>query len=201
MAQRVVHRLEVIEIEAKRGNRTTALHAAQRFLHCTAEADAVGQTGERIVVRQERDLGLRAPALRDVLMRGNRRAIRQGAVGYGNDLAVAQLIDGVPRLAAGDGLQPVLDNIFRVPFADIAKAMLQDRAKRRPRSHVLRRDFVEVSVALVADDELLLGIVHAQPVRHIADGRVEAIILLADFSFRGIRSTADARRRARRSSG
>src|SRR4051812_25220782 len=41
---------------------------------------------------------------------------------------------------------------------------------------------VDLDIALIADDQLLLGVEHAQPKRHVVDGRAKPLILYLDFA-------------------
>ena len=79
MAQRIVDVLEEIEIEQMDGNDVAALDAGQRVLQPLVEQHAVGQAGQRIVQRHVRDLGLGAALLGDVVVRGDRAAVRPSA--------------------------------------------------------------------------------------------------------------------------
>ena len=66
MAERVVHGLEVVEVEQVHRHDLAALDAGQRMLEPLVEQHAVGQVGQRVVQRHVHDLGLGAAAFRGV---------------------------------------------------------------------------------------------------------------------------------------
>ena len=63
------------------------------------------------------------------------------------------------------------------------EAMLQDVGKGRARLGQLRRQAVHAHVGRVADDQLLLAVEHAQPLRHVVQGRVEPQVLHFQLQF------------------
>ena len=67
MAERVVDALEFVEVEVEHRKLLAAPDPLQRLVELLAEQHAVGQIGQRIVVRQMRDPLLRQLALGDVL--------------------------------------------------------------------------------------------------------------------------------------
>ena len=66
MAERVIDALEVIEIEIEHRELAAAAHQRKLLLELLAQQHAVGQFGERIVVRQVRDPLLRLLPFGDV---------------------------------------------------------------------------------------------------------------------------------------
>ena len=71
MAERVVDRLEMIEVETVHGAAAAQLSAAEGILEMLAKQHAVGQIGQHVVARQVRDLCLGAPPLGDVFVHRN----------------------------------------------------------------------------------------------------------------------------------
>ena len=64
MTERVVNRLEVVEVdEQRRDRRLAATRAREHLLDAIQDQCAVGEPGQRIVCRQERELLIRAVAL------------------------------------------------------------------------------------------------------------------------------------------
>ena len=70
MAERVVHRLELIEVEAMQRHQMTSPRECKRVVEHFVEQHAVGQVGQRIMLRQMRDPGFDRAALGDVLIGG-----------------------------------------------------------------------------------------------------------------------------------
>ena len=66
MAERVIDRLEVVEVEAEHRSRLVAADAGQALFHLFAEENAVRQAGQGIVMRDEGDPLLGALPLGDV---------------------------------------------------------------------------------------------------------------------------------------
>ena len=82
MAERVVHGLELIEIEVVNGDHARAFDpAAQRLFEPLVQQDAIGEIGERVVVGHVFDLDLGPPLLGDVFMGGNPAADRASGDG------------------------------------------------------------------------------------------------------------------------
>ena len=73
--------------------------------------------------------------------------------------------------------QPLLEIVGgrRAGKDAFGNAMLDDLAQGRAGLHLLARKPIHLRVALVGDDNALVGIEHAQAVRHVAQRRVEAI--------------------------
>ena len=60
--------------------------------------------------------------------------------------------------------------------AAVGEAIVEDLAHRRARLHLLGRQAVHLGVALVADDNALLGVEHGQALRHVVHGGVELLV-------------------------
>ena len=110
MAERVVHRLELVEIEAQQRQSLTAPCVRQRALELSTEQHAVGQIGQRVVMR---DMGHprfgRAP-FGDFLECGE-PAVLHRLVGH-VECAAAGNLPGCDRLLViGDELDPPLAHV------------------------------------------------------------------------------------------
>ena len=79
MAERVVHGLELIEIEVMNRDHLVRLDAAERLFEPLVQQDAIGEIGQRVVVRHVFDLDLGPPLLGDVFVRGDPAADRASA--------------------------------------------------------------------------------------------------------------------------
>ena len=91
VAEGVVDVLEVVEIEEVCRYLFTAFGPGKRLFELLIEQDAVGQAGERVVMRHVGDLGLGAALLGDVLMRRDRSAVGHRPHRDGEAAAVAEL--------------------------------------------------------------------------------------------------------------
>jgi hypothetical protein len=58
---------------------------------------------------------------------------------------------------------------------------LENVQERDTGPHDLRIEGEDAEIVAVADDHPLVGIEHAQPMRHVLDGRRKALILVAQF--------------------
>ena len=105
MAERVVHGLEVVEIEQVDRHHLAAPHAREGVLEPLVQQHAVGQIGERVVQRHVHDLGLGAALVGDVLMRDDVPAVRRLPVADVDDAPVGQLVHlGCDLAELGDEL-------------------------------------------------------------------------------------------------
>ena len=91
MAERIVHALEVVEIDEVNRQHLVPPDARQSLLEALVEQHAVGQVRQRIVQRHVHDLGFRAALRRDVLVREDPPAVRHLPLGYVDDAAVGEL--------------------------------------------------------------------------------------------------------------
>ena len=112
VAERVVDRLEVVEVDAEhRGllaaRRSPASAPPSRSRNC----DAVGQLGQRVVARQVLGCGFLLALLGDVLVGRDPAAILHRMVLHQDDAAV-ELVDGLAVLAARDDLAPPADVVL-----------------------------------------------------------------------------------------
>ena len=114
MPERVVHTLEMIEVEVKHRQAVTAMDSGERVSKPFAEQYAVGQIGKRIVAGHVRDLLFCAPPLGDVLMSPDPAAARHRTVHDGYRPSVGQFEDLARRPASGKHRKEVLDIFIRV---------------------------------------------------------------------------------------
>ena len=185
MAERIVHGLEMIEIEAMHGKAAAGLDALEGILEMLAEQHAVWQVREHVMARQMRDLGFGAPALGDVLVHRDPAAVLHRTLRHRDDTAIHQLLGEGGGLAGVDrGRRRHLLRIGNGGVAD-ARAIILDRLEQRPRLGQFGGERVHLHIGLVADDQLLLGIEHAQPVRHVVQGNVDTPIELLELDLAG----------------
>ena len=72
-----------------------------------------------------------------------------------------------------------------------SNAMLNDCFERSPRVRVFWSEIVHLSIFLIANNELLIAIVHANALRHICYGGTELLLLLkGDLFTRRMRSNS-----------
>ena len=103
MAQRVIHRLEQVEVEHEHVEALAAgVERAERFLHFLAEMGAVGQIGEVIVARHVGDLRGSALPLGDVLVHRDPAAAGHRLVLHRGRASVGELRDRIGGLAGRD---------------------------------------------------------------------------------------------------
>ena len=96
MAERIVHGLELIEIEMMDRDRFLAVDpAAQRLFEPLVQQHPVGEVGQRVVVRHVFDLDLGSPLLGDVFMGGDPAAVGHRPVPNLEGAPVAQFDDAV----------------------------------------------------------------------------------------------------------
>ena len=179
MSERVVDHLEQIEVEHEdREPAAVTPQPGQRFLHFLKQHGAIGEAGQAVVSRHVGDLGF-GPLLRgDVEMHGDPSAIGHRPVIDRERAAVGHRDLGIVWLAAANVDQASPDVGVAVRRTDTAgNASFQDRAQHGAWRRLFEREPVHLGVALVADDQTLVTIVHAQSVRHVLERGVEAHIL------------------------
>src|SRR5258708_25586330 len=67
MSERIVDALELVDVDIKQGELLVPAGSLERALDLLAEQHPVRQVGQRVVMRQMRDLFVGAPALGDIL--------------------------------------------------------------------------------------------------------------------------------------
>ena len=124
---------------------------------------------------------LGAPLFGDVDMGRDPAAIGHRPVADGIDVAVAQHVLDVIRLPLGDFVEPGLDILLGVlrRFSG-ADPRFEYRAQRRAGLDLLGTETVHLAVTLIADDQALLAIEHAQAVRHVLERGMQQEIRLLE---------------------
>ena len=124
------------------------------------------------------ELVMQLLAFRNVLVRNEAAAIRHAAARHADDAPVRQLLDARRHLA--EIADPTVDEALGIAdmIEAVGNAILQDLADGSAGFHLLRRQTVHVGIALVADDEALLGIEHGNALQHILQRRIELFMLL-----------------------
>ena len=133
VTERVVDGLELIEVEMVNRHHFSVRDPVQRAFEPVVQQHAIGQTGQRVVMRHIFDLDLGLPLLGDVLMGGDPAAIGHRPVTDLEGAAVAQFDDAV----GGDGRHRDLGAPVQIFFprhrgkaADL-KAHVDDFGQRR----------------------------------------------------------------------
>src|SRR5205823_1481480 len=96
------------------------------------ECRSVGQTRERVVMRQVRYLRLRTPSLGDVLVRGYSSSTRQRPICDGDGTAISRLHGPVDGLALRNLLQSGRNVLLGVPGKDSSCEVLAQKVAKRP---------------------------------------------------------------------
>ena len=130
-------------------------------------------------MRHMRDPRLDAPVLGDVLVRRDPAAAGHRLMLGGNDASVAELADFGRRTVLADGVAHVAGVVVgELPgvraFAD---AMLQDVGKGRAGLGQVGGQAVHAGIRSIAYDQLLLGVEHAQALRHVVQSCIEPQVL------------------------
>jgi hypothetical protein len=97
MAERVVDRLEPVEVEEQHRDIGAAANPAERLGHPFGQHRPIGQAGQRVVPGEVGDALLRLAALGDVFVGGDEAAIRQRLFLDGDDAAIGQVDQGIER--------------------------------------------------------------------------------------------------------
>lgn len=118
----------------------------------------------------------RQPALGDVLVGGNPTAGRHRPAGDRNDAPVGQLDDLLDRLPRRHRRLKLGDIAFWIGLREAPgfHAMRDEAAQGAAGLHHVRRQPVDLEIALVADDQPGLGVEHQQALGHVVDRRIEA---------------------------
>ena len=178
MAERIVHVLELVQVEAQHGLPGLAPRAQQRLHHELVERGAVWQLRERIVTGHVLDLGLGQRPLGDVLMGGDPPASVHRLVDDGDRPAVRRVDDLLGRRSLRDAQHHRLAILVDVG-GEIAGLLPVDQqiAQRASGPHDLRGEPIHLDVAAVADDQAAARIEHAEALRHVVEGGVEPLVL------------------------
>ena len=181
VSERIVDRLEVVEIEQVDSDHLAPLDPHQGVIEPLVEEGSVRQVGERVVQRHVHDPGLGAPLVGDVLMRDDVPAVCGPAVADVDAPPVRQLVH-LRRDLAELGEQLIEELAWRRPgVAAPGDPMLEYLAHGGAGLHLLEVQAVHLRIAPVADDEALLVVVHGQALGHVVHGRVELLVLLLEL--------------------
>src|SRR5712691_3841117 len=143
MTERIVDRLEVIEVDTENGEGFAPLYAAERFRHLLTEADSVRKVRQRVMMRHIRDLRLGLAAFGNILVSRNTPTVQHRLMRNRDHVAVTQLIDEIERLTLGNSRQPIFDVILIVLGGRaVGDAMLQDYTKRGSGYRVLQHQSI-----------------------------------------------------------
>ena len=142
-----------------------------------AEEHAVGQVGEEIVTREMRDLRFGAAPLGDVLVHRHPAAVRHRTLRHGDDAPVHEFLRERRRFARGlrGGRRGELLGA-RERTRPARRPVAFDALQRRSGAPVLAPEAVHLEIGRVAHDQALLGVEHAQPVRHVVERDVDAAV-------------------------
>ncbi len=185
MTQRIVDLLEPVEVEHQDRQAPPALpHGCGRLLQPLAQQRPVRQVGQDVVMRHVRDPGFGPLPLGDVLVRADQAAAGHGPAQDGDEPAVGQVQDLADLLAEAGNAG--FDEFLRLdgPVDAVGDARLQDLPQRRPGLQLLGAQRVHFRVARVGHDHALVGIEHAQSLRHVRERRLEALVLARDLGLR-----------------
>jgi len=167
MTERVVHLLEAVEIEPMEGERRAFVQVAERVLERLAEMEAVGNAGQRIVPRKPLDFLLRPALFGDVLLDIDPTAVGERLIGHQELAAVVEVLDVREGVAfgqlghvVGEPLRLLGDFVRAIPSGLAFHVVANDFGERRARERELLRQRIHFPVALVADDQALLGVEH-----------------------------------------
>lgn len=179
MSERVVDVLEAIEIEHQhRKARSAAPRTGQCLLHPLLEQHAVRQVGQRVVLRHVGDLGLGTALLGDVAMRRDPAAAVHRLPRHADQPAVSKLVDpaadlvGRQRVECGELLGRGAVGGLALEDA-IGDPVLDDLAVGGAGQQQFGRQPVNFGVAIVAYDEALRRIEHAEALAHVVDRGIE----------------------------
>ena len=177
--ERVIHRLEPVEVEAEHTDVLAARHAQQCLGQFLLEQHAIGQIGHRIVQRQMADARFGPDRLGDVLMGHDPSAADHGLVVDLNGAAIHQSDAIVRRLVLLADLAHLMAIAVEVGRRLIgARSIGDDLIERCALFGESVRQSIHLGEAPIADDQPALGVEHAQAVRHVVQRGIEALVLL-----------------------
>ena len=179
VAERIVDALELVDVDIEDRKRLALGKLRHAPLQMAAHQHAVGQVGQRVVMRHMRDALVGADALGDVVMGGEPAAGRAGLVLDLDQAAVGGLDD--VALDASDAVQDVvaIGIDVAVERAGVG-AVLDHVAEIDAGFHHRGREPIHVDVAAVADDEPLVLVEHEQALGHRVHRGVEPLLLQRD---------------------
>ena len=168
MAEGVVDVLEVVEIDEQHRDLPRAAAPAQRVLELGLEQQAIGQAGQRIVMRHVLDLRFGLLLLGDILVSGDPAAVRQR---LGHDVDRPPVAADDQHLGGLGGLEQFLDpleigvGVRRQRSRGLA--ILDELAQRAARPDNVIRQAVHPQVRPVADHDPAVGVEHQNALDHI----------------------------------
>ena len=122
--------------------------------------------------------GIELLPLGNVFVRDDMAAVGRLAAPDIDDASVSKLVDA--RGCLVEFFDQVVDEMFGTGriVAAARHAILEQLAERGSRFYLLAGEAVHLSIAIVADHQLLLAVEHGEPLRHVVQGRVELLVLL-----------------------
>ena len=122
--------------------------------------------------------GIELLPLGNVFVRDHMAAVRRLAAPHIDDASVSKLVDA--RGCLVEFFDQIVDEMFGAGriVAAARHAILEQLAERGSRFYLFAGEAVHLSIAIVADHQLLLAIEHGQALRHVVQGRVELLVLL-----------------------
>nr|WP_244448562.1 hypothetical protein [Bosea sp. LC85] len=170
VTERVIDGLEPIEVQIE--HRETARLAAmliERALQMFAKLGAVGQVRQRIMMRHIGNAFLRSPAFGHVLIGRNPATVGHRLLRHGADSAGGKLERECRRAWSGR------DCLLMGEHS--SEALVSHSRQARSGLGARRRQFEHLAIALVADDQAMLAVNQQQSLRHVVQGRIEALVL------------------------
>ena len=147
----------------------------QRPVELLAEEGPIRQAGQSIVTRKVTDLGFRVLPLGNVFHQHHRAAVLDGMEGERERAPVASFDRQIAVDVAREIAVEIGGNTLHRGRRDDAGAgaLAQELAKRQTLARALGRDAEEFGKTLISHQHALLGIQHAEAVRHIVERRIE----------------------------
>ncbi len=183
MTERVVDLLELVEVDEQDRQRSRAGGGRQDARQLVVKMAAIGQASEGIVARQVADALLGLAPLADVLDHHHRAAVLHRLGGEGERLSLPDLGEaaarptGKARLEGGNEVPGVA-----MVGAGQGAAVPQHLAGVDAGDEAVRLHLEEAGDLCVGHDQPLVGVEHAQAMRHVVERRVEALGELGDVA-------------------
>jgi hypothetical protein len=178
MTERVVHRLELVEVEAQQREAFAAPRGSERVLQSFAEQYAVRQVGQRVMMRKMRHSCFRLAALCDVLVCGKPAAVHR-LVGHVERAPAGKLPGGGNPFVAGDQSGATFAHAIHVLGGDLAR--LDDTIRHLAVCHARRQcavGYAEHAMhAAVRHQQPPCMVKHQQGLQHIVQCDIEALSL------------------------
>ncbi len=178
MAKRVVHLLELVEVDEQDGAALALLMRLHEHAHdLLAEIGAVRQLGERVVTREVPDRGFRRAPLGHILDEDDRTAAFHRLESEGQGAAVLggrgeRRLDA-PRQAFLETRGEPAHVGFRHALG--ARRFVEQRLDRGATMRSVGRGSEETLDAVVRHHEALVRVEHHEAERHVVEGGVETV--------------------------